>query len=109
MADAARVMGKGNHVVKKAIKVIDTISTWIGILSSWLIIPLGCPLRFQPQVRRHQEIILPHQPQHPLLLDGLMLNNVQVGPEASVAPERMGGLERSAALQEVYIALSYQG
>lgn len=33
-------MGKGNHFVKKAIKVIDTISTWIGIPSSWLIIPL---------------------------------------------------------------------
>jgi hypothetical protein len=32
MADAARVMAEGNHFVKKAIKVIDTISTWIGYL-----------------------------------------------------------------------------
>jgi TRAP-type mannitol/chloroaromatic compound transport system permease small subunit len=40
MADAASVLGGGNDFVKKAIKIIDTISTWIGIPSSWLIIPL---------------------------------------------------------------------
>ena len=36
MADAASVLAEGNHFVKKAIKVIDTVSTWIGIPSSWL-------------------------------------------------------------------------
>jgi TRAP-type mannitol/chloroaromatic compound transport system permease small subunit len=40
VADAASVLGEGNDFVKKAIKVIDTISTWVGIPSSWLIIPL---------------------------------------------------------------------
>jgi TRAP-type mannitol/chloroaromatic compound transport system permease small subunit len=40
MADAAVVLGDGDHVVKTAIKVIDSVSTWIGIPFSWLIIPL---------------------------------------------------------------------
>jgi TRAP-type mannitol/chloroaromatic compound transport system permease small subunit len=40
VADAASVSGGGNHFVKKAIKIIDTVSTWVGIPSSWLIIPL---------------------------------------------------------------------
>jgi TRAP-type mannitol/chloroaromatic compound transport system permease small subunit len=40
MADAAHALAQGNHVVKKAIQLIDTISTWVGIPASWLIIPL---------------------------------------------------------------------
>ena len=40
MIDAVRVLGEGKRLVKQTIKVIDTISTWVGIPSSWLIIPL---------------------------------------------------------------------
>src|SRR5262245_41550827 len=40
LADAASVLGEGNQVVKKTIKLIDTVSTWIGIPFSWLIIPM---------------------------------------------------------------------
>jgi TRAP-type mannitol/chloroaromatic compound transport system permease small subunit len=39
-ADAAVESGGGKHLVKNTIKVIDSVSTWIGIPSSWLIIPL---------------------------------------------------------------------
>jgi TRAP-type mannitol/chloroaromatic compound transport system permease small subunit len=40
LEDAAVVLGEGKHLVKNTIKVIDSVSTWIGIPSSWLIIPL---------------------------------------------------------------------
>jgi TRAP-type mannitol/chloroaromatic compound transport system permease small subunit len=40
LADAAVVLGEGKYLVNNTIKVIDSVSTWIGIPSSWLIIPL---------------------------------------------------------------------
>jgi TRAP-type mannitol/chloroaromatic compound transport system permease small subunit len=40
MIDAVSMIGGGKYLVKQTIKVIDTISTWIGIPTSWLIIPL---------------------------------------------------------------------
>jgi hypothetical protein len=53
----------------------------------------------QPQVRLDQELMLAQQAQAPLLVHGLLLHEAPGDPHDTIPPERMGRLERPAALQ----------
>jgi hypothetical protein len=52
-------------------------------------------------------MVLPQQSQHPLFVDRLMLNEMPVNPETTIAPERVLGLARPNAWQQLLIALDY--
>jgi hypothetical protein len=49
--------------------------------------------------------VLPQQSQHPLVVDRLLFNDMQVSPETAIAPERVLDLEGPEAWQQLLIAL----
>lgn len=63
------------------------------------------PLRFELHMRRDHEVVLLHQPQNPLLVDGQLLDKAQVRPNSTVAPERVLGLEPLDSWEQGRIAL----
>jgi hypothetical protein len=64
---------------------------------------------FEPQVRLDQELRRPHQPQNALLVDRELLDAVQVGPDATGAPERMLRLQLPNPLPQSCVTLGHHG
>ena len=56
-------------------------------------------------MRRDHEVVLLHQPQNSLLVDGQLLYKAQVRPLSTVAPERVFGLELLDSWEQGRIAL----
>jgi hypothetical protein len=51
------------------------------------------PLGFELHIGADQQVVLPHQPQHSLLVHRPLLHEPQVGPEPAIAPKRVLGLQ----------------
>lgn len=58
---------------------------------------------------RHQQGLRSHQAQHPLLVDGLLLDNTQGGPEAAIAPKRVLGFAFLPPSAQACMTLGDQG
>jgi hypothetical protein len=52
-------------------------------------------------------MVLSHQPQNALLIDGQLLDEAQICPDPVVAPDRMLSLERLNAREETLVPLSH--
>jgi hypothetical protein len=76
----------------------------MGLGGGWCA-PRRRPLGLQRQLWGDQEMVLPQQSQHPLVVDRLLFNDMQVSPETAIAPERVLDLEGPEAWQQLLIAL----
>jgi hypothetical protein len=56
--------------------------------------PCRGPLRFELQVGGHQQMVLSHEAQEPLLVDRQLFHEAQVRPNAAVTAERVLRLQR---------------
>jgi hypothetical protein len=65
------------------------------------------PLGFQAQIGRDQEVMRPHEPQDAFLIDRQLGREAQVGPNATIAPERRLDLQCLDAGQQVLIPLDH--
>src|SRR5262249_42116550 len=63
------------------------------------------PLGFQAPMGRHQEVMLPHQPQDAFFIDQQLGHKAQVGPNAAIAPEGMLRLQCLDLGQQVFTPL----
>ena len=70
-------------------------------------VPGRRPLRFQLPVGLHQQLMREHQLQHAFLLDGLLVDKAQGGPDLAVAPERMLGLQCLNAGEQAFVPLEH--
>jgi hypothetical protein len=75
----------------------------IGLGGLWFAVSRR-PFGSQVAVGHHQQMVLAHQPQAPLLVHRELLHEAQIGPDATVAPERVLGLERPDTRQQLLIA-----
>ena len=57
----------------------------------------------------HQQVMFPHQAQHPLLVDSPLLDNTPVGPDAAIPPTRGLGFEFPNPLAHACSTLGDQG
>jgi hypothetical protein len=113
VADRLRVPIEDHHDIDPA----EAVDEYLGHIDAPPLVGLGrprflaywCALGSQAPLRDDQQLMLSYQSPNTFLVDRSPLHEVQVSPDAAIAPERMLRLQLANTLDQHCVTLRYQG